>query len=137
MDAFVLKRLRADAGVIAAAGVFDGDLAIDHTERKSDAESAFPAAIQTVVAGNTKYNQDGAMGTRTWRLRWETFSVGSDEGAVELAHAIVAALQPEGEFEGARFGRGFLVLERSGGAEDVEDQRLFRRIIDMEITATY
>lgn len=137
MDGAVLLRLRADAGVIASAGVFNGEPAIDHDERKSNAATAFPAAIQSVIAGTKNYDQDGPIGTRTWRLRWECMSLDSDDGAKALADAIVAALEPAATFGGVRFGRGFLVFERSFAPEDVEDLTIFRRIVDMDITATY
>ena len=137
MDGAVLKRLRADAGVQAAAGVYAGKPAIDHNERKSNEKTAFPAAIQTVVAGDKQYDQDRAIGSRTWRLRWECMSLDSDDGAVALSDAIIAALEPADTFAGVRFGRGFLVLERSGGNEDIADLTIFRRIIDLNITATY
>lgn len=137
MDGAVLKRLRVNAGVAAAAGTFNGKPAIDHNERKSNAATAFPAAIQTVVAGPKNYNQDGPQRTRTWRLRWETMSLDSDDGAVALGDAIVAALEPADTIGDVRFGRGFLSFERSFPPEDVGDLRIFRRIYDMDITATY
>lgn len=137
MDAAVLARLRANPAVGAVAGAFNGEPAIDHNERKSNDPSAFPAAIQTVIAGEKRYNQDGPQRTRSWRLRWECMSLDSDDGAVALGDAIVAALEPEGTFASVRFGRGFLVFERSYPPEDVDDLIIFRRIYDMEITATY
>ncbi|MEL6707614.1 MAG: hypothetical protein AAFP79_04975 [Pseudomonadota bacterium] len=137
MDGFVLRRLRENAGVQAAAGEYAGKPAIDHDVRHSNAKIAFPSAIQTVVVGQKNYNQDGSQRTRTWRLRWETFSLKSSGGAAALGDAIVAALEPEADFGEARFGRGFLVFERSGGTEDVGELTIFRRIYDMEITATY
>ena len=136
MDAAILKRLRGDAGVQAAAGVYNGKAAIDHQERKSDDESAFPAAIQTVVAAPKRYNQDGAVGAQTWRMRWECFSLDSDDGAVALGDAIVAALEPAGVHDGVRFGAGLNALGRSGGVQEVNNLRIFRRIYDMDISAT-
>jgi hypothetical protein len=137
MEQQVLARVRADAGVIAAAGEFGGAPAVDFEERKSNAASAFPAAILTTIAGIKLYDQDGAKGARTWRIRFETFSLGNADGAVALGEAIIAALEPAAVTHGIRFGRGFLALERGGGVEDVGDLRIFRRIVDLNITATY
>lgn len=136
MDAAVLKRLREDPGVIAVAGTFNDEPAVDYDERKSDAASAFPAAIQTVIAGVKNYDQDGPDGARTWRMRWECIALDPD-GAHALGAAIIAALEPVATIDGVRFGRGFLSFERTFPPEDVGDLRMFRRIVDMEITATY
>ena len=136
MDAEALKRLRSSTAVQAVAGVYNDEPAIDYDERKSDAESAFPAAIQTVIAGPRSYDQDGRQGTETWRLRWECIGLDPDT-AKALSDAIAATLEPRATIDGVRFGKGFVVFERSASPEDVGDLRMFRRIVDMELTATY
>ena len=137
MEAELLKRLRSDTGVAAVAGVFNDEPAIDYDERKSNDPQAFPAAIQSVVAGTKDYAQDGPIGSRTWRMRWECFSLDSGDGAAELAAAIIADLEVKATEGDVRFGRGFLSFERTFPPEDVGDLRIFRRIVDMEITATF
>lgn len=136
MEAALLARLREDPDVIAVAGVYNGEPAIDYDERKSNDVAAFPAAIQSLVVGDKNYDQDGADGARTARMRWECFGLDPD-AAFFLAQAIVDALEPKGEFGGVRFGRGFLVFERGFPPEEVADLRIFRRIVDLNITATY
>lgn len=136
MEAELLQRLREDARVQATAGAFNGEPAIDFDERKSNDVSAFPAAIQTLVAGVRNYDQDGAIGVRTARVRWECFSIGNGDGAAVLAECIVNALEPEATVGSVRFGRSFLIFERSYPPEDIGDLKVFRRIVDMDITAT-
>lgn len=197
MEAALLKRTRAAAGVIAVAGVFNAEPAIDFDERKSDAESAFPAAIQSLVSPGKQYDQDGPDGTRTSLVRWECFGLTSDD-AFALAQAIVAANEPSGMASSdlafsqditpsagessvgqtwvkpstgelfirvgggillggtvivlggfrpsiywteaaydVRFGRGFLKFERNFPPETVGELKIYRRIVDMEITATF
>lgn len=198
MEAALLKRTRADSGVIAVAGVFNSEVAIDFDERKSDDASAFPAAIQSLISPGKQYDQDGADATRISRVRWECFGLTSDD-AYSLAQAIIAANEPSGlAYSGdiaftqetpptgdesnigeiwakpstgeifvrvgggillddkvvvlggsspsiyweptsydVRFGRGFLVFERSFPPETVGDRRIFRRIVDMDITANF
>lgn len=136
MEAALLKRLRGDAGIQAIAGVFNGQAAIDFDERKSDAVTAFPAAIQSLISPGKTYDQDGPDRTRTSRIRWECFGLTSDD-AHDLAQAIIAVAEQSGTFEAVRFGRGFLVFERAFPPETVGDQAVFRRLIDMDITATF
>ena len=136
MEDALLGRLRADAGVQAAAGVYNAAPAIDYNERKSNAEAAFPAAIQSLVVGAKNYDQDGPDRARTFRMRWECMALDPD-GAFALGQAIIAALEPASAVGGVRFGRGFLVFERDFPPEDVGELRIFRRIVDMNITATY
>lgn len=136
MEAALLKRTRANAGVAAIAGTFNGEPAIDFDERKSDAESAFPAAIQTLVSPGKSYDQDGPDGTRQSLIRWECFGLTSDD-AFALAQAIIAANEPSGTVDAVRFGRSFLKFERPFPPETVGEVRIFRRIVDMEITATF
>lgn len=135
MEAALLKRTRADTGVAAIAGTFNGEPAIDFDERKSDAEEAFPAAIQSLISPGKSYDQDGPDATRQPLIRWECFGLTSD-GAFNLAQAIIAANEPKGMFEGVRFSEGFLRFERSFPSETVGELKLYRRIVDMEITAT-
>lgn len=136
MDAAALKRLRESSAIQAVAGVFNGEPAIDFDERKSDEPSAFPAAIQTVIAGVPNYNQDGRQRTETWRMRWECIGLDPDSSKA-LADAIGTELEPAASVDDVRFGRGFVVFERTASPEDVGDLRMFRRIVDMELTATY
>ena len=136
MEAALLKRTRADAGVIAVAGTFNGEPAIDFDERKSDAASAFPAAIQSLISPGKSYDQDGPDGTRQSIIRWECFGLTSDD-AYALALAIVAANEPKGTVDAVRFGNGFLKFERRFPFETVGELKIFRRIVDMEITATF
>ena len=136
MEAALLKRTRANAGVIAVAGTFNGEPAIDFDERKSDAESAFPAAIQSLISPGKAYDQDGPDGTRQSIIRWECFGLNSDD-AFHLAQAIVAANEPKGTVDAVRFGNGFLKFERSFPPETVGELKIYRRIVDMEITATF
>ncbi|MBD2842706.1 hypothetical protein [Erythrobacter rubeus] len=137
MEDAALARIRAHAGVVQVAGVFNGEPAIDYDERKSDDPSAFPAAIQTMVAGTKNYSQGGPIGSRTSRMRWECFSIGSSDGAKALGDQIIAAMEPPATIGPVRFGHGFLSFERTYPPETVGELRIFRRIIDMDITATY
>lgn len=136
MEGALLKRLRADAAVQAVAGVFGGQAAIDFDERKSDDLAAFPAAIQSLISPGKIYDQDGPGGTRTSRLRWECFGLTSDD-AYNLAQAIIDSAERAETFGGVRFGRGFLVFERSFPPETVGERSVYRRLIDMDITATF
>jgi len=136
METALLERIRSNAGVASVAGVYAGEPAIDFDERKSNDPIAFPAAIQTVVAGTRAYDQDGLDQTERARMRWECFSIDSSDGAHALAKAIIAAVEPFAAVGVVRFGRGFLSFERSFPPEDVGELRIFRRIVDMDISAT-
>lgn len=135
MEGSLLKRTRANSEVASVAGKFNNEPAIDFDERKSDADEAFPAAIQSLISPGKNYDQDGPDGTQIARIRWECFGLTSDD-ADALAKAIVAANEPKGTFGAVRFGAGFLKFERSFPPETVGERRIFRRIIDMDITAT-
>ena len=136
MEAALLQRLRESAGVIAVAGTFNDEPAIDFDERKSDDSSAFPAAIQSLVAPGPIYDQDGRGGTQQALMRWECMALDPD-GAFALAKAIVAELEGSATVAGVRFGRGFLQFERTFPPETVGEQAIYRRIVDLEITANY
>lgn len=135
MEGALIKRLRAAANISAVAGVYNGAPAIDFDERKSNALTAFPAAIQSMISPGKIYSQSHVSKTQVSRIRWECFGVTSDD-AFTLAQAIVAELELFATFDGYRFDRGFLKFERSFPPEDVAGQRIFRRLIDMDITAT-
>jgi len=136
MEGALLKRIRADQGVIDVAGTFNEKPAIDFDERKSDDESAFPAAIQSIVSPGKKYSQGGASSKRTSRMRWECFGLTSDD-AFNLAQAIIAKAEQAETVGGVRFQEGFLSFERTFPVETVGDRKVFRRVIDMDITATF
>ncbi|WP_370189250.1 hypothetical protein [Qipengyuania sp.] len=136
MDAALLKRLREAPAVAAKCGTFNDEPAIDFDERKSDEQSAFPAAIITLIDPGKRYDQDGPSGKRQARWRFECMALTPD-GAAELAEAIEGELETEATVATVRFQQGFLAFGRSFPPETVGELRIYRRLIDMDITATY
>ncbi len=136
MDAALLKRLRETAPVAAKSGTYNGEPAIDFDERKSDEASAFPAAIVTLIDPGKRYDQDRPSATRQARWRFECMGLTPD-GAAELAEAIEQELETSKQVDTVRFHKGFLAFGRSFPPETVGEQRIYRRLIDMDITATY
>lgn len=130
-----LKRIRTYQKVIDAAGTFNGQPAIDYDERKSNNISAFPAAIQQLIAPGVRYDQGRRLSTQQPQMRWDVHAR-SSSSARELAAAIVAAMEQSGTFFEVRFGRGFEIANRPIGPETIGDLKIFRRIVDMDITAT-
>ena len=138
VEEFALRQRLREAQVVAdLAGEVGGEAAIDIGERKSNAESAFPAAVQTLVSPGTLYDQDGRGGTRQMLVRYETFGLTADSTAL-LTDAIATELEtkPAAAIGGVRFQRGMVFAERNGGVEALGDLTIHRRILDMEITAT-
>lgn len=136
MEEALIARLRADASVAAAAGVFNGRPAIDVGERRSDQSTAFPAAhIQTMSPGRF-YDQDGPQGLHDPRVRIECFGL-NWLAAKQLSRAITEALEVPATVEGIRFHRAKLVFERDMNAEDLDGGiRVFWTVRDMMIPYT-
>ena len=59
------------------------------------------------------------------------------DGAADLAEAIEQELETSKQVDTVRFHKGFLAFGRSFPPETVGEQRIYRRLIDMDITATY
>lgn len=136
MDAALLKRLREAPAVADKSGTYNEEPAIDFDERKSDDASAFPAAIITLIDPGKLYDQDGPSATRQARWRFECMALTPD-GAAELAEVIEREIEAAKQVDTVRFHKGFLAFGRSFPPETVGEQRIFRRLIDMDITATY
>lgn len=131
------QRLRAAAAVSDLAGTVGGEAAIDIGERKSNEASAFPAAVQTILAPGRIYDQDGTGATRTGLYRFEVFGLSADSTLL-LAVAIADELEtkPAANVAGVRFQRGYVFAHRNGGVETLGNLTIHRRILDMEITTT-
>ena len=131
------QRLRAATAVSDLAGTVGGEAAIDIGERKSNDPTAFPAVVQTIIAPGRIYNQSRPQATRQGLFRYEVFGLNADSTLL-LAEAIADELEakPAAPIAGVRFQRGTVFAHRSGGVETLGNQRIHRRILDMEITAT-
>lgn len=129
------QRLRAAAAVSALAGTVGGEAAIDIGERKINDASAFPAAVQTLIAPGRIYNQSRRQAAQQGLFRYEVFGLNADSTLL-LTEAIADELEtePAAVIAGVRFHRGFVFAHRNGGVEMLGDLRIHRRILDMEIT---
>lgn len=132
MEEALISRLRASAGIIAAAGVFNGRPAIDLHERKSNDKAAFPAIVVTVISPGRSYDQDGPDSLQRRVVRFECFGL-SAGSSILLKRALTTELEQPALVEGVRFSRGRLRFERSFSPEDVATLRIFRTIADFEI----
>ena len=131
------QRLREATVVSDLAGTVGGVPAIDIGERKSNEVTAFPAAVQTLIAPGRIYDQDGPGATRKGLYRFETFGLTADSTLL-LTEAIADELEikPDASIAGVRFQRGTVFANRNGGVETLGDLTIHRRILDMEITTT-
>lgn len=136
MRADLVARLRADVGVAAAAGTVGGRPAIDWIERKSDAETAFPAATLQVISPGRQYDQDGPSGLSLPRVRIECFGL-SHAAAAALADAILPVTEAAATYGATRFHRGKLLFERDFNPEDLgSNLKVFRNLRDFQIPNT-
>ena len=136
MRAQLVARLRAEAGVIAAAGIVSARPAIDWIERQSDSDAAFPAATLQIISPGREYDHDGPTGLGMPRVRIECFGK-SQSDAVVLADAIRDAIEPSATVSGIRFHRAKLLFERDFNPEDLGGGlKIFRNLRDYQIPAT-
>lgn len=132
MEEALIARLRAAQAVLLIAGTFKDRPTIDLHERKSDATSAFPAAVVTILTPGRGYDHDGADTLHQRRVRFECFGL-SAGSSILLKRALVLELERPALVAGVRFGKSQLKFERSFPPEDVAALRIFRTIIDVEI----
>lgn len=126
MEEALVARLRS--ALVDVAGVANGRPAIDWIERQSDAASAFPAIILTVVSPGKTYDQDGADALQTRRVRAECFGL-SYLAAKVLARAATDVLEQAATVSGVRFGRARLQFERDFDPEDLGGGLKIHRVV--------
>lgn len=136
----LVARIRSDAGVLAVAGVVTIDQgtrpAIDWLDRRSDSDSAFPAATLQVVALVGEYDQDGRGRLEQPRVRVTSWGRTYLE-ARQIHRALRLAFELPITVAGVRFHRGKLLLERDLPAEKLNDKiNIYRIAADYRVPAT-
>jgi len=104
--------------------------AVDWSERKSNAKTAFPALVLTTVSPGRDYYQGGTDGLTRPRIRAEIFDR-TPLSVKATKDALIAEMEREATFGGVRFNRAQLAFERDADPEDLAGGlRLFRTILD-------
>lgn len=137
IDFALRRRLREAQAIADLTGRVGGKPAIDLDERKSNDRSAFSSIVITLIAPGRNYDQGGVSSTRQALFRFEIFSLSADPGIL-LKEALATELQtkPVAAIDGVRFAAGYVFGDRPGGVDNIGELRVYRRILDMDITAT-
>jgi hypothetical protein len=130
----LIARLRASEDIRAVAGTVGARAAIDLHERKSNAETAFPACVVTAIAPGRTYSQDGPDRLRRRLVRFDCFAL-SAGASIMLARAIIGECERPALLQGVQFAPGQLRFERSLDPEDFGTLRIFRTVADLIIPA--
>lgn len=126
MEEQLVTDLRADAGIIAAAGTFSGRASVDWVTRPDTA--ALPGIAMQRVATDRLYVHGGNDSLTMARVQFDCFG-----GTYADTTALYRALQTKMEAGGTGW-RAFLVTQRDFAPEDLPGgERVFRKLADFNI----